>query len=65
MDVTALAQALSDSFEEDAWGDIDPWLFKVLANKEKYAEDLQDPELEHNVNALATVLQRVSDVMKG
>lgn len=55
--VTRLAQLLSESFELDGWGDIDPHLFSEVARpwvNSDHAEEAQ---------ALREVLQRVVNTL--
>lgn len=57
--VEHLAKLLSDSFEEDFWGDMDPyWLKEVV-------EPVEDSYHAEDAEALRQVLQRVVDKING
>lgn len=53
--VEELAGLLDESFEEDNWGDIDPYLFREVIKPVKDSDHAED------VGALRQVLQRVVD----
>lgn len=55
--VERLAKLLSDSFEEDSWGDIDPYLFKEVV------EPIEDSDHAEDAQGLREVLQRVVDAL--
>ena len=52
-----LARLMSEELEKESWGDIDPYLFEVIANEADKAED----EVGSNDAAEASELQRVLD----
>lgn len=57
--VGRLAKLLSDSFEEDGWGDMDPyWLKEVVT-------PIEDSDHAKEAEALREVLQRVVDKING
>lgn len=53
--VEKLATLLFESFEEDSWGDVDPYLFKEVA------EPVEDSDHQRDADGLREVLQRVVD----
>ena len=52
-----LAEILGEEFERDAWGDVDPYLFRVLAE----GHELDGEEMKRDVEGLKDVLERVAD----
>lgn len=71
MDVIKLAKILDEEFEKDNWGDIDPWLFKVLGKNveeeeeededEEDEEDEKDEEVENLRQVLNRVVKRINE----
>lgn len=55
MNAKRLAQILDEEFQRDSWGDLDPWLFKIVAG----SQDAEEEE-EENANALREVMERVA-----
>ena len=56
--VKQLAQALSEAFETDDWGDVDPYLFKEVV------DPVADSDHAADVTALRSTLQRAVDKLK-
>lgn len=52
--VRDLAQRLWDAFNADSWGDIDPWLFKAVADG---GEAFDDPDAKALVKVLKKVIR--------
>lgn len=53
--VEGLAALLFESFEQDSWGDVDPYLFSEVA------EPVEDSDHAKDAADLRQVLQRVVD----
>ena len=56
MDATRLAQILSEEFERDHWGTIDPYLFKTVG-QDRCEEDEDAPPLRQ---VMERVAQRIN-----
>lgn len=58
-----LAGLLFEEFEKDAWGDIDPVLFGIVADGNTHGEDRddedRDEDLETDAQGLEAILERV------
>ena len=60
-----LALILAEEFEADSWGDVDPYLFRLVADK-LYAEDYDawfaelSPDLQRDVEGMVEVLKRIN-----
>ena len=59
MDGTRLAQILHEEFKRDNWGDIDPWLFKMVSGTLEVDDTVDDDNAE-DAEALREVLERVA-----
>lgn len=66
MTIHDFARILSDEFDRDAWGDIDPYLFKHVADSEEDPSLLDSDEYDHadETVSIIEVLQRVVERVK-
>lgn len=62
MTVQEFSAILSEEFERDAWGDIDPYLFKGIANEETDPDD--NGEIDRDTESMREALERILERVK-